>query len=83
MEGVSATAVLTTGSQGQTAWILALVGFVFSFCMGIGAILGVIAIIYGVYALNDRRNPGRTAAIAGIVLGVLDCIIALVFLANL
>jgi DNA-directed RNA polymerase subunit M/transcription elongation factor TFIIS len=82
MEGVSATAVTSGSSLAQTAWILALVGLVFSFCAGIGGILGLVAIIMGVSALS-QRYPRRGQAMAAIVLGAVDCIVSVAILANM
>jgi hypothetical protein len=82
MEGVSATAVTTGSNQAQTAWILALVGLPFSICAGIGGLLGIVAIIIGLFALN-QRYARRGQAIAGIVLGIVDCIIGMAVVANM
>lgn len=82
MEGVSATATTAGSSQAQTAWVLALVGLPFSFCAGVGAILGVIAVFSGIAALS-QRHPRKGPAIAAIALGAVDCLIAVVALASL
>lgn len=83
MEGVSATAITNTSNQAHTALLLGLSGLVFNLCIGIGAILGVIAIIVGISALNQRHARNSTAAIAGIVLGVLDCFIGILIWVNM
>jgi hypothetical protein len=82
MEGVSATATTVGSSKAQTAIILALVGLLFSFCAGIGGILGIIAVFLGISALGERY--ARTGpAIAAIALGALDCLIAVIVIANM
>jgi hypothetical protein len=82
MEGVSATATTAGSSQAQTAIILAVVGLLFSFCAGIGGILGIIAVFLGISALNERY-PRTGQAVAAIVLGAIDCLIAVLVVANM
>lgn len=82
MEGVSATAITAASSQVQTALILAVVGLFFSFCVGIGGILGLVAIILGL-STTGRRHARGGQAIAAVVIGAIDCIIAVIVLANM
>jgi hypothetical protein len=75
MEGVSATATTAGSSETQTALVLALVGLPFSFCVGIGGILGLIAVFIGLSAVGKRHARGGQA-IAAIAFGALDFLIA-------
>ena len=82
MEGVSATATTVGSSKAQTAVILAVVGLLFSFCAGVGGILGFIAIVLGISALGQRYVRSGPA-IAAIVIGAIDCLIAVIVIAHL
>ena len=57
-----------------TSMVLGIVG-VFTFCVGI--LFGIIAVIFGGVALNgmarSRNNEGKGMAIAGLVLGIIEC----------
>lgn len=83
MEGVSATAKTPVSNQAQTALILGLVGLALNACFGIGIIPGGIAIIMGISAISQRHIRNKTPAVAGIVLGLIGCFIAVLIWSNM
>lgn len=83
MEGVSATAVATASGLAHPALALGIAGLLFNACLGLGAALGLIAIIAGVLALNQRHARNKTVAVAGIVLGAIDCFLGMLIWINM
>ncbi len=83
MAGVSATAITTTSGLANTALLLGLAGLLGNICFGLGAVFGLIAIIVGISALTQRHPRNTTAAVGGIVVGAIDCLLGLTIWMNM
>ena len=77
MEGVSSRATTSTTDRAMTACLLALFGVPLSFCGGVGSVMGVAAIVLSIQAIMSAKQSRQFAAIAGLLLGLLDCIISI------
>lgn len=83
MEGVSARAVTSASSAGQTAMIIAVASLLLSLCGGIGILPGIIALMLGVSALLDGKSMQRPTAVAVLLLGAIGCVVSVLMLASI
>ncbi len=68
---------VTTSGMAVASLILGILGILTS-CLGIGIILGILALVFGVMAINRVDNPtnrlsGRGMAMAGAIMGGIAC----------
>jgi len=80
--GAAAVGVAQTSGMAVTSFVLSLVGILF-----LGAVLGVLAVIFGALALNaiakDPQLKGKGLAIAGLVIGIVEAAVWVIALALL
>lgn len=84
-QNVNAAGGQHSNAMAVASLVLGIIGTVFTCCYGVGAVFGIIALVFGIISLRNIKKSngaqkGDSMAVAGIILGIIAIVLGVVII---